>query len=162
MRTLIVLCVLLFACNPARRIERAEQTVITRPESFNKVGGIWSALHPCANDTISITKLGETLVFIDTVLKHTRDTLMALDTVVITRRIYSRDTISFSIIDRQLVNQLKDSINRQNAKLGYSNGRYQELEVTLTNEKKRARRYLISFIALIVAFALGVVIKLKP
>jgi hypothetical protein len=59
------------------------------------------------------------------------------------------------------VTLLEDSINSLNTILARSTGEYLELNKTLANEKKRARMYLFSLIVLIMAFVLGVAIKLK-
>ena len=47
-----LLAFLLFACNPARQIEKAEQNVISHPQSLRKVGLVWLSFNPCANDSV--------------------------------------------------------------------------------------------------------------
>ena len=51
---LIMLSVILFTmggCNATRQIEKAEQTVISHPQSLRKVFLVGLAINPCANDT---------------------------------------------------------------------------------------------------------------
>jgi hypothetical protein len=158
MRWLLV--ILLFGCNEARRVQRAEQTVITQPQAFGKVGLMWSTLHPCANDSVKIFVPGVDIVKHDTAHVTHYDSIFnwSYDTLRITRTIRHTDTIRVVVVDRRQVTLLEDSINRLNAIKAYSSGQYNELGQTLANEKKRARMYLFSLIALILAFT---IIKLK-
>ena len=161
MRWLLV--ILLFSCNPERRVQRAEQTVITQPQSFSKVGLMWSTLHPCANDSVRIFVPGVDIVLHDTAHITHYDSIFnwSYDTLRITRTIKRTDTIRVIVVDKRQVTLLEDSVNRLNALLAYSNGQYQELGQTLANEKKKARMYLISLVVLIMALILGIAIKLK-
>ena len=158
MRWLLV--ILLFSCNEARRVQRAEQVVITQPQSFGKVGLMWSTLHPCANDSVKIFVPGVDIVKHDTAHVTHYDSIFnwSYDTLRITKTIRHTDTIRVVVVDRRQVTLLEDSINSLNTILARSTGEYLELNKTLANEKKRARMYLISLIALIVAFT---IIKLK-
>jgi len=162
MRWLLV--ILLFSCNAARKIERAEQMVITQPQSFSKVGLTWSTLHPCANDSVRVFLPGVEVLNHDTTSTVWHDSIYnwTYDTIRVVHTIRRTDTIRVVVVDRREVKLLEDSVNRLNALLGYSSGKYQELEETLANEKKRAKMYLIWMIGLIVAFALGIFIKIKP
>ena len=161
MRWLLV--ILLFSCNPARRVQRAEQVVITQPQSFSKVGLLWSTLHPCANDSVRIFIPGVDIEHHDTTHITHYDSIFnwSYDTLHITHTIRHTDTIRVVVIDRRQVTLLEDSINRLNAIKAYSSGTYDELNKTLANEKKKARMYLILLVVLIMAFILGVAIKLK-
>lgn len=162
MRYFLVIFILL-SCNPERRVQRAEQTVITQPQSFSKVGLLWSTLHPCANDSVRIFIPGVDVVIHDTSHVTHYDSIFnwSYDTLRITRTIKRTDTIRVVVVDKRQVILLEDSINRLNALLGYSSGTYNELNKTLANEKKKARFYLISIVVLIMAFVLGLAIKLK-
>lgn len=161
MRWLLV--ILLFSCNEARRVQRAEQVVITQPQSFSKVGLMWSTLHPCANDSVRIFVPGVDIVKHDTTHITHYDSIFnwSYDTLRITKTIKHTDTIRVVIVDKRQVTLLEDSINRLNAIKAYSSGQYNELGQTLANEKKKARFYLISLVVLIMAFILGIAIKLK-
>jgi len=161
MRWLLV--ILLFSCNPARRVQRAEQVVITQPQSFSKVGLLWSTLHPCANDSVKIFVPGVDIVKHDTAHVTHYDSIynFTYDTLRITHTIRHTDTIRVVVVDRRQVTLLEDSINRLNAIKAYSSGTYDELNKTLANEKKKARMYLILLVVLIMSFILGVAIKLK-
>lgn len=161
MRWLLV--ILLFSCNPERRVQRAEQTVITQPQSFSKVGLLWSTLHPCANDSVRIFIPGVDIILHDTAHITHYDSIYnwSYDTLRITKTIRHTDTIRVIVVDKRQVILLEDSVNRLNALLSYSNGQYQEIGQTLANEKKKARFYLISLVVLIMAFILGLAIKLK-
>lgn len=48
---LLVLLAVATGCNPAKKLEQAEQRVRLNPQSFNKIGQEWNVLNPCANDT---------------------------------------------------------------------------------------------------------------
>ncbi len=161
MRWLLV--ILLFSCNEARRVQRAEQVVITQPQSFGKVGLMWSTLHPCANDSVKIFIPGVDIEHHDTTHITHYDSIYnwSYDTLRITKTIKHIDTIHVVVVDRRQVTLLEDSINRLNAIKAYSSGTYDELNKTLANEKKKARMYLISLVVLIMSFILGVAIKLK-
>lgn len=158
MRWLLV--ILLFSCNEARRVQRAEQTVITQPQAFGKVGLMWSTLHPCANDSVKIFVPGVDIEHHDTTHITHYDSIFnwSYDTLRITKTIRHTDTIRVVVVDRRQVTLLEDSINNLNTILARSTGEYLELNKTLANEKKRARMYLFSLIALILAFT---IIKLK-
>lgn len=158
MRWLLV--ILLFSCNEARRVQRAEQVVITQPQSFGKVGLMWSTLHPCANDSIQIFVPGVDIVHHDTTHITHYDSIYnwSYDTLRITKTIKHNDTIRVVVVDKRQVILLEDSINRLNVNISRSSGSYDELNKTLANEKKRSRMYLISLVALIVAFT---IIKFK-
>lgn len=162
MRYFLVIFILL-SCNPERRVQRAEQTVITQPQSFSKVGLLWSTLHPCANDSVKIFVPGVDIEHHDTTHVTHYDSIynFSYDTLRITHTIKHTDTIHVVVVDKRQVILLVDSVNRLNALLGYSSGTYNELNKTLANEKKKARFYLISLVVLIMAFVLGLAIKLK-
>ena len=162
MRYFLVIFILL-SCNPARRVQRAEQVVITQPQSFSKVGLLWSTLHPCANDSVRIFVPGVDIVKHDTTHITHYDSIYnwSYDTLRITKTIKHIDTIHVVVVDRRQITLLEDSINRLNAIKAYSSGTYDELNKTLANEKKKARMYLILLVVLIMSFILGVAIKLK-
>lgn len=162
MRYFLVIFILL-SCNPERRVQRAEQTVITQPQSFSKVGLMWSTLHPCANDSVKIFVPGVDIEHHDTTHVTHYDSIFnwSYDTLRITRTIKRTDTIRVVVVDKRQVILLVDSVNRLNALLAYSSGQYNELGQTLANEKKKAKMYLILLVVLIMAFVLGLAIKLK-
>ena len=162
MRWLLV--ILLFSCNEARRVQRAEQVVITQPQSFSKVGLMWSTLHPCANDSVRIFVPGVDIILHDTTHVTHYDSIYnwSYDTLRIIKTIRHTDTIHVVVVDRRQVTLLEDSINRLNAIKAYSSGTYDELNKTLANEKKKARMYLILLVSFIImALTLSLAIKLK-
>lgn len=124
---------------------------------------MWSTLHPCANDSVRIFVPGVDIVKHDTTHITHYDSIFnwSYDTLRITKTIKHTDTIRVVIVDKRQVTLLEDSINRLNAIKAYSSGQYNELGQTLANEKKKARFYLISLVVLIMAFILGIAIKLK-
>ena len=163
MRYFLVIFIL-FSCNEARRVQRAEQVVITQPQSFGKVGLLWSTLHPCANDSVRIFMPGVDIVLHDTTHVTHYDSIynFSYDTLRITKTIKRTDTIHVVVVDRRQVTLLEDSINRLNAIKAYSSGTYDELNKTLANEKKKARMYLILLVSFIImALTLSLAIKLK-
>jgi len=52
-----------FGCNPARKIDKAEQLVITTPPSFQKVGALYWDLYRQPIDTTIIYKQGDSIPF---------------------------------------------------------------------------------------------------
>ena len=163
MRYFLVIFIL-FSCNEARRVQRAEQVVITQPQSFGKVGLLWSTLHPCANDSVRIFMPGVDIVLHDTTHVTHYDSIynFSYDTLRITKTIKRTDTIHVVVVDRRQVTLLEDSINRLNAIKAYSSGTYDELNKTLANEKKKAKMYLILLVSFIImALTLSLAIKLK-
>ena len=161
MRWLLV--ILLFSCNEARRVQRAEQTVITQPQSFSKVGLMWSTLHPCANDSVRVFLPGVEILKHDTTSTVWHDSIYnwSYDTIRIVHTLRRTDTIRVVVVDRREAELLQDSINRLNVIIARSSGTYEELNKTLTSEKKRARMYLFSLIVLIVVFSAAMCVKLK-
>lgn len=54
---------LFFGCSPARKIEKAEQLVITTPPSFQKIGGLYWQLYRQPVDTATVYIKGDSVPF---------------------------------------------------------------------------------------------------
>jgi len=134
---LIALALLIiFSCNPARKIQKAEQTVEMNPQSFYKIGLAWQLLNPCLNDTVIKTIPGEQLVLIDTVNKIWHDSIYnwTYDTTRITKTLKQTDTIKIVTKDLQILNVWKDSVQRQVILTSNLQGRYDQIQKNLTDE----------------------------
>lgn len=159
---MVALCMIIFAmlfgCNVEKRIAQAKIDAVTLDH----------ALNPCSNDSVFVTTPGETLVLIDSVTTHTTDTLTQTDTlkttITITR--HRTDTVMAVVVDKRLVNDYKDSVNRYKILGAKLDGVNTQLRQTLAESQKRATRLLIWLLSLCVAIVIGIVlwivIKIRP
>lgn len=60
---LAFLLIMFFGCSPARKIEKAEQLVITTPPSFQKIGGLYWQLYRQPVDTTTVYIKGDSVPF---------------------------------------------------------------------------------------------------
>lgn len=60
---LAFLLLMFFGCSPARKIEKAEQLVITTPPSFQKIGGLYWQLYRQPIDTKTVYIQGDSVPF---------------------------------------------------------------------------------------------------
>lgn len=171
------------SCNVAKKVARAEQTVITNPSSLNNVGLVWLNLHPQKIDTITTYVEGlntNTEVFIvDTVAqanaikelqkKYTIECNQAVKEAYdsgVTFAIKSFvklpakvrvDTIKITKIDIQMVNLFKDSLARSEKRIE----RLEQSNIQLSGEvvgAKKERNTMLYW--LIGAIALGIATNL--
>lgn len=109
------ICIL--GCSEAKRIAKAEQTVLTNKDAFQRVGTKFLDLNPCVSDSIVVSKVDTvttvTTEFIkgDTVI--TKDTVrITLPSKVIINTIRLRDTVKVTIVDRSLLRMQQDSTRK--------------------------------------------------
>ena len=155
---MLIILVMLCGCNVEKRIQQAKIDAVTLDHAQN----------PCANDSVFVTTQGETLVLIDTVRTTTTDTLTQTDTLKTTITItkHRTDTIAVVVVDKRLVNDYKDSVNRYKLLEANLRGQYTQQAQTLAKAEKRATNLLIWLLALCVGIVLGVtlwiIIKIRP
>jgi len=155
----IATCVLasfLFGCNPLKKIERAEQTVLNNPSSEKKVGLKWLENNKCANDTVL---LHDTTILtkevhhtkVDTTYSHDTTFVFYTDTAFYEKRIY-KDKI---VVDHQREKQLQDSINILLQQKAALNQNVIDAHSATETEKKDKNKWLWLFIAACAAFSLS-------
>lgn len=146
------------SCKIQQRIEQAKIDAIKLDHAQN----------PCANDSTFITTPGETLILIDSVVSHSVDTLLQVDTIRTTITITKKrtDTIGIVVVDKRLVNDYKDSIARYKLLGSKLDGVNTQLRQTLAESQKKATRLLIWLLSLCCAIVIGIVlwifIKIRP
>ena len=148
---IIVLGVAMSGCNPARKIEKAEQLVRTTPPSFNKLGKEWNELNPCANDTFHKGKPDTVVTAGDTLwnYKWVTDTVTHHDTLTITKtifkNIYIHDTAV--VVDRQNEKLMNDSIAKLNREKSAANQNIVDLTAVVQSKDKERMNWIWYFIA---------------
>lgn len=143
MRLWLMALLLVLACSPQRRIEKAKQTVLTNPAAFDSIGGIWAELHPCVSDTVldmvTDTLYGENLVFTDTVFVPTERVKYIYKTITKTPTIVEKKTTAFTR-DKRQEEKLKEQLTQKEIAVSYLNGSIAEKEKQIDSEKKRANK----------------------
>ena len=155
--TFFLSLILLFACNPGRKIEKAEQLVRTTTPSFNKVGQEWNALHPCATDTFHKSK-PDTIITPGDTLWHYQwvtDTLNHHDTAYVLKTIYKNILIKDTAFlnDKQLLKIDVDSIGKLNREKSAANQNIVDLTAVVQKQDKEKDKWLWYFIGACVALA---------
>lgn len=152
----------LIGCNPARKIERAEQIVKLNPASFYKIGLAWQLLNPCSNDSVVITIPGQAFTQHDTTSTIWHDSIYnwTYDTVRITKTIHKTDTIQISVTDKQQVKVWEDSARKQSLITADLRGQITEKDKEVKEANKTAATRLYWIIGILVALGLGIVAKI--
>ena len=148
---LIAACIILLmnSCNPERKIQRAEQIVITNPESFNKIGNEWGTLHPCSNDTL-FKLLEDTTVHHDTLRTHTTDTLKPDTIRIYTDKIVTKKIIQI-ITDKQKQKLDADSIEKLNIIVADLKGQIAEKDKRIKDAESKNTIWIWWFIGAVCA-----------
>lgn len=157
-----IIILLLAACSPSKRLERATNLVLSNPSAIAKVGAVYDALTP--KDTT------ERLVFIegDTIVTVAHDTLSRIDsvtfeklnTVYITKTISKTDTIIKTLPpDNRLIARISDSLAKYKALSANMEGN----AVATSKQLKTAENRLIwmAGVLLLAGVVIGVLIRLK-
>jgi len=103
--------ILVAACSEQKKLTKAEQRVLTNPNSFNYIGGKWAKLNPCVLDSV-VKYIDNEIIKTDTFYNH-GDIVYApaiRDTMFIHRLITRYDTTRIYLRDKRIENILKDSI----------------------------------------------------
>jgi hypothetical protein len=145
---IIVLLLLLIACNPVKQVLRDR-------EKFDEVAKEVIKAGYCANDTIIVTK-SDTLVTTDTVNNIYIDTEYRNDTVYLTKNIRS-------IATKKII--IKDTIKKvvvDNARINVLEADKAALRMDLESWKDKAQDRLSWLILAAVIIGLWVFFKFKP
>jgi hypothetical protein len=163
--TVIAIAVIvLFGCNPQKKVQRAIHTVTYNDTAFNHVGLLWERFHPCANDTIFDIDTTSELVFIDANIdidslkkKICNDSVSAGKIIripcppvqVITKTISVRD-LRHEQIMRDSIDRFKSMLIESNALLRAERSTTQQLKTDAKDFPKQLwKRTLIMFIPII-------------
>lgn len=184
----VALTLVLCACNPTKKLQKAEQQVIYNPDSFNKIGLRWAELNPCANDTIislveaavdSIT-FAEYLKYVDSkdlpTLKDTLPRLLkeayhlgyedATNKYLSVKVPKCRPVTKISVVvDRQKQKLDADSIQKLNVKYSLLTGQIGQLNIELSKKHKQTNTWIalfvVSFVLFIIVLGLLVYSQIK-
>lgn len=186
MRHILILCFIavIASCSTASKMQKAEQLVITNPQSFEKLGLKWSELNPCANDTIislveaaidSIT-FAEYLKYLDAKNLPTKADSIPL----MLRQAYyfgfdeakkqygavkipkvERKTVIKTVLDTRGLNKAKDSINKLNAEKAAYLGQIGQLNIELSKSDKKSTKWVFLFIGALVLFMASLYVNIR-
>lgn len=186
MRHILILCFIavIASCSTASKMQKAEQRVITNPQSFEKLGLKWAELNPCANDTIislveaaidSIT-FAEYLKYLDAKNEPSKADSIPL----LLRQAYyfgfdeakkqyggikipkvERKTVIKTILDTRGTNKAKDSINKLNVEKGMLLGQIGELQKQYALKGKESNKWMFFFIGALVLFAASLYVNIR-
>jgi hypothetical protein len=102
---------LVAACSEQKKLQKAQQRVLTDDNAFNYIGGKWAKLNPCIIDSV-IKYSSNEIVKTDTFYKH-GDFVYAPathDTIIVHRNVDHYDTARVYIRDKRYEGILKDSL----------------------------------------------------
>lgn len=107
----LILVLILAACNPLRK---AERLVLNNRDASNRVFNTLALEHPCANDTMIIT-LSDTTILQDTIVDYKRDTINNVITLTeqgktIVKTIKVVDIKTAFVQDMRMIGILSDSV----------------------------------------------------
>lgn len=146
----------LASCSEAKKLQKAEQRVLANRESVDRVGRVWSDLHPCVPDSVVKYLPGR----IDTSLVVRTDTVVTKDTVYITRTIEktrtTRDTIQIAVKDTRERDLLLSDIEKLKTNTSVKDIQIAQLQADTTVYKAKASRMMWLFIIAVAAFAVYV------
>jgi hypothetical protein len=155
---------LITACSPQKKIERAKQIVITNKPAFDSVGHVWATLNPCVSDTvineITDTIYGENAVFIDTVYAPQENIKYIYKTITKPSTIIEKKTMAY-VTDYRQVNLLKEQLKEQQIKNNYLLGNVDTKELLIKEQKKIATNRLYYIIGLIIVLIASHILRSK-
>lgn len=102
---------LVAACSEQKKMQKAQQRVLTDDNAFNYIGGKWAKLNPCIIDSV-IKYSSNEIIKTDTFYKHGDFVYAptAHDTIVVHRNIDHYDTARVYIRDKRFEGILRDSL----------------------------------------------------
>lgn len=182
-RILAFIVLVVSACSPSKKIQKAEQTVIYNPASFEKIGARWAELNPCANDTFIVDNPIDSLTFADYLtyldnppkpntfkadslpqylkdayyLGYT-DASVKLSAIKIPKT-PTKPQIAY-ITDTRSVKIYKDSVNRLKVENGVLSGQIGQLNVELSKQAKKANGWIWWFVLSTSLFGITLVLAL--
>lgn len=151
-----ILTILLLSSCATLKDRRAVDRVTAKRPLLDQVFYEGLKIHPCANDSIYVTKL-DTQVIVSTQIEAHRDTIFIKTTKVITRH----DTTIIKVVDRLKIEVLTDTINSLKEKIGIRDGQITELREVIKSDKKERRNLWLIITGLILIVGVGAYLKLK-
>ena len=146
----------LSSCSEARKLQKAENRVLANIESVERVGRVWSDLHPCLPDSVVKVLPGR----IDTNTIVIVDTLVTKDTVYITKTITNnktiRDTIQISVKDNRENGLLKSDLEKLKAVAGVKDIQIAQLTSDVQIQQSKKDKWFWLLVAVSTAFAVYV------
>lgn len=146
---LIIVAIIVFGCNPSKKIERQDNAAIERSTSklsnLKRVAEIVRERFPCINDTVTnivhdttTNTLVKTVSHVDTILKAGEKYIVFRDTTYYEKgKTIFRDRI---VTDKELTTRQKDTINSLRLQLAAQNGLIQEVRTNLSDARKLANK----------------------
>lgn len=155
------MAILIIACSPQRRINRAKQIVLTNKEAFDTVGSIWATLNPCVSDTVLTTGVdtiySEKVESIDTVFMPKENIKYVYKTLYKT---IDKKSTAYVVDGRQI-----GILNEQIHKLQLLN---KDLQLAITNkdlaiikETKHRNKLWYWIIGLAITFVISHILRSK-
>jgi len=173
----------IYACSPARKLQKAEQMVIYNPQSFDKIGQRWAELNFHANDTFIVDNPIDSLTFadylaflanpprpdrfkVDSLPQYLKDAYylgysdasIKLSAVKIPKCPPTSQKVV--VVDRKIQNLYKDSINRLNVQKASINGQLGQLNIELSKQAKKLNGWIWLFVGATTLFVLTLVLSL--
>lgn len=182
-RILALIVLVVSACSPAKKIQKAEQIVIYNPASFEKLGKRWAELNPCANDTFIVDNPIDSLTFADylTYLENPpkpntfkadslpqylkdayylgyTDASVKLSSVKIPK-CPTKTSIAY-VVDNRKVKLGKDSIDKLNVEKSLLLGQITELQKATAQQGKKITGWIWWFVLATSLFGITLVLAL--
>lgn len=155
---------LITACSPQRKIERAKQIVITNKPAFDSVGYIWSTLHPCVSDTVvhekTDTIVGESMVYIDTISVPYENIKYIYKTINTTPTIIEKKTTAY-VTDERQVNELTLQLQKCNIEKANLNTEIAAGKLVLIAKDKKYNILLLWLIGVCIVLVLSHILRSK-
>ena len=138
---------LLASCSPSWQTKRAEERVIANVESLERMGKLWSSLHPCVNDSVIQFIPGRT----DTISYLRTDTTIAHDSIIVTKVIEKTkvrtDTVYISVKDQRERKILLAEIDTLNSQNSAKDVKVANLNAALTASESKADKWFWIWVA---------------
>lgn len=155
---------LITACSPQRKIERAKQIVITNKPAFDSVGYIWSTLHPCVSDTVvhekTDTIVGESMVYIDTISVPYENIKYIYKTINTTPTIIEKKITAY-VTDERQVNELTLQLQKCNIEKANLNTTILQKDLQKLDEHKKVNTLWYWIVGLVVVLIGSHIIRYK-
>ncbi len=143
--SIALLLVGIFSCSPAKQLERAEQRVLANRESLDRVGRVWSDLHPCVPDSvvkyIPGTPIIKQEIVTDTVTKVIKDTVYQTITKTVTNTETKVDVKEISVRDTRQEKLLLGDIEKLKTESTSDKIRIAQLEGEVEKQKGRKNKW---------------------
>ena len=159
-----IIILLLAACSPSKRLERATNLVLSNPSAIAKVGAVYDALTPKDTTERLVFIPGDSVIIerIDTAYSYNTDTLRLKDTIWITKlqTIRRTDTIRITLpADNRAIARLTDTVSHYKAITDRLIGE----AIQYKEQIKKAENRLIWFagLVLLLGVVIGLLLKFK-